>query len=777
MAWVTDPKSVSFSSIRSDLMTYLQSKSDYLRWKDFYNSSAGQVLIELIAGMGAMLQHKAVVGRRETFLPYMQNRSSAVARAEAGGYSCDRGKNVHLTFSITPNVTTSLSKYDVVGTVKDADIMLLDNYVLNAGVPMIISVVIGNLLYEDLVVPDSELQIFRFSDPYVTEDIQLQKGLYLTPGDPTTFNGSILNTSELIIDLLNNKYITLTNTLDAVDVMYLNNNSSDPYYYNTGDILRLYYIKAYDLTFQFTDLTFSYGTIHGYVYNGTTVWAPTTAYTTIDYVTPTLVANNSRNVRPYLFNNVIGGTSNGVGEPYWYTTVGLYTADISIPTPPTWTGPGTAFIVGDLVLPTVLNGYYYKVLSTAGGGVTGGVEPIWPVVVGSGVPSQVIDNPGANQIVWGCYNLMDYDMVTNTPIAYDLKYQVGYDYVAGDIITPTTQNGYYYTCAAPGGLATAPEPSPWGTVVGGNTADSGGFNWICALSCAWNCNNADVRDNNFIDVETLDEIKVNAPLHYESQFTVRARDDFMKIFKGLDSRMSDTNYQDITPAVVELTYVRTDAPTTFTNLQKQAFINTMNPHKALGIPDPLISDPSQIDFTLNFNVYMKYAGSYPTLSGIADIMSPYNLKFKNTLGRIDIFDIERQVEDLVYNNIEYVKKCVITINAPVWTPGTVYRRGDFVTPATPPVAGGYYIYECVRAGTSGMAEPGAWPIIISEDNIDDVAVGTAGVDVLDNGTLYWRCRQQVDTTTLGYTSTYNFLSSVSWKEYYSFLTNITIIPA
>jgi hypothetical protein len=52
-----------------------------------------------------------------------------------------------------------------------------------------------------------------------------------------------------------------------------------------------------------------------------------------------------------------------------------------------------------------------------------------------------------------------------------VAYAVG-DYVSGDLVLPSVANGYYYKVTT-SGTATV-QPSEWGTVIGGTTADGGG---------------------------------------------------------------------------------------------------------------------------------------------------------------------------------------------------------------------------------------------------------------------------------------------------------------
>lgn len=73
---------------------------------------------------------------------------------------------------------------------------------------------------------------------------------------------------------------------------------------------------------------------------------------------------------------------------------------VAFSSPATWSAV-TPHSVGDYVGPRATgsqNGYYFQVSSISGTGTTGSSEPTWPSTVGA----TVIDNPGANQIVWTC---------------------------------------------------------------------------------------------------------------------------------------------------------------------------------------------------------------------------------------------------------------------------------------------------------------------------------------------------------------------------------------
>lgn len=60
-----------------------------------------------------------------------------------------------------------------------------------------------------------------------------------------------------------------------------------------------------------------------------------------------------------------------------------------------WTA-ATAYAVGALVYPVTISEYaYFEAISTSGLGVSGGAEPVWTYD-----GSDVVDNAGANQVVW-----------------------------------------------------------------------------------------------------------------------------------------------------------------------------------------------------------------------------------------------------------------------------------------------------------------------------------------------------------------------------------------
>jgi hypothetical protein len=245
---IIDPSSVSFSQIKTDIIEYLNAKPEAAVWKDFYESGVGTTFIELLAGFATYNSYTTTVGRRETYLFHIENRSSGVAIAQSLGHSCFRGKNVHLSLNITPSATEVITDMSVIGTYKEYSIVSIGSYALTVNIPITIEVVLGSLKSESIDIESDALKIFRFESILMSDDIQLK------------LNGNILPLSETILDLLEDRYVGLSNSLGALDIMYLNQGS---YKYVYGDTLILYYIELKEFTFSsISDLSLTNGIVN-----------------------------------------------------------------------------------------------------------------------------------------------------------------------------------------------------------------------------------------------------------------------------------------------------------------------------------------------------------------------------------------------------------------------------------------------------------------------------------------------------------------------------------
>jgi len=237
--FIIDPQSISFEEAKSDIENWLDTRPDSLKWEDYFKASAGQTIIELIAGAMTFSSYQIITGRREAYLPFAENRSSGVAIASQLGYSAFRGANANIKLHMTPLATKTYQKYEVIGSVLDYDLIVLDTTIVNAGTPTYVECVPGFIKTESLTVNSELLQTFRFTSANVSEDFRL----YL--------DGSEIVVTKNLVDLINDQFVQISNALGAFDLFYLNRGALK---YTTGDIYDLEFIELAEPEFTINDV-------------------------------------------------------------------------------------------------------------------------------------------------------------------------------------------------------------------------------------------------------------------------------------------------------------------------------------------------------------------------------------------------------------------------------------------------------------------------------------------------------------------------------------------
>lgn len=233
--FIISPYAISFTNIKNSLQSYIQNKSDVTStWKDFYTAGAGQTVLELDAAVAAFYAFHFIIGRRESFLTVAQNYNSVVGGALDKGYNCSRGHNVHIRIQIVSTKTQSLSKWSIVGSYGEYDVVLLEDAILNKGIATTIDCVIGNSSVQSVPIKTTDLQQFVFTAANTTDDVRL----ILTDRE--------VPFSTELKDAVNDNYIMLTNPYGSVDVFYLNNGN---YKYTVADTLNLQFIERNNITF------------------------------------------------------------------------------------------------------------------------------------------------------------------------------------------------------------------------------------------------------------------------------------------------------------------------------------------------------------------------------------------------------------------------------------------------------------------------------------------------------------------------------------------------
>jgi hypothetical protein len=660
--YIFDREQTSYLALFDEAKAYVLGKDTSDNFKDFYAGSIGSTLIELAAGFSEFNSYSSIVARRESYLSEARLIDSSIGIAQTLGYSTFRGNNVKLSLTITPTTTVTVNKFDIIGTVGNYDIISLDDYDLQYGTEITITVVLGVLKVTSVTVTDARTYDFRFVSDKISNDIMLK------------LDGTIVPTSNVLYDLINDKFVVLSNPLGGIDVRYLNRYQPNKWNQYTKYTFLDYVLPTYD-------------------------WRPTFHY----YVGQHVCKVSPTDALPIMYECIAEGTSNSK-EPVWNEVVDTTTSDgLSLK----WK------CIGRLT-----KQLYFKDI-TGGVNISGAIEPVWPISVNEKI------NDGNLQ--WICSATYEYSQYY-----YNTGSTLQLTYVELDDLT--------------------------------YSADS--------LALDVGTINSYSVENTFQDIESLKEIKKNAPLYNETRYVIRGREDYRKIFQMLMTNCVDTNGFDPIPAVVELTYIKDHTnkvwmPDTYYENGSEVIPTSGNGYiyKATtsgygglrkkgksGTTTPTWV-PSDITLTQGTD------GEYAPVPKVVDNQLVWVAKYKGNeaITQTWVANTEYYVGDIIITSNPYiyfeVQKCntepcwpttigqSVTDNAVIWTcvesiyfdgyeseywkQDHEFTLGTFVTPV---VDNGYF-YKCIKAGKSGSTEP-AWTCAICDS-------------IYDNE-VEWECYDKVD---------------------------------
>lgn len=180
-------------------------------------------------------------------------------------------------------------------------------------------------------------------------------------------------------------------------------------------------------------------------------------------------------------------------------------------------------------------------------------------------------------------------------------------------------------------------------------------------------------------IERLSSIKVNAPMSNETQALIRARNDAKKLTITNSSYLTSVNTRDLSPEVVEVTYIKSDF-TLLSQIEYTELYNYLYARRAFGIMMPVITPPVRGLLELDIQVRLSNPLVRNTvINSIANMVDLLQGRFIiNNDGepvQLDLEDIERQIEDLYGTKISR-----IYIKSPLYEVNNYYRVGQFIQP-------------------------------------------------------------------------------------------------
>ena len=207
-------------------------------------------------------------------------------------------------------------------------------------------------------------------------------------------------------------------------------------------------------------------------------------------------------------------------------------------------------------------------------------------------------------------------------------------------------------------------------------------------------------------VESINSIKVNAPLANEVQALLRARNDAQKLVQQYGKNyISAVNSRDISPEQIEVTYIKNDFSLLSDLEYKDLYNYIYNRTRPFGIQMPFISPPVRAILELEMDVKLSNPlvrnSVIESISSMVDTLE--NQFILDGQGDPTVVDIESIEEDI--ETLYGVKIARIYIKYPLYETNKFYRIGQFISIENTP--GMFKLEDIIKR--SGNSEP-HWPM-------------------------------------------------------------------
>ena len=228
----------------------------------------------------------------------------------------------------------------------------------------------------------------------------------------------------------------------------------------------------------------------------------------------------------------------------------------------------------------------------------------------------------------------------------------------------------------------------------------------------------------FLPFETVEEMKINAPLDHETQNLIRSKQDYANRLSEIVPAVIDANWEALTPTYTLITGLKNDF-TLVSASENEKVIELLKNENFFGTPLPDITHPRrevanlQIDLALN----VKYKNVSDINEDIDNILANY---YDAKLGyTFNTFDLERKIESLSYVKYARVGHVINTRK-----PDTNYQVGYILEND-----GQSYIASKIL-GMAGMSAP-SWNVPITAPSEIDTGMETK------DGSIIWRAYKQL----------------------------------
>ena len=168
--------SLSFENLKQDAVDYLKSLPEGTVFKDFYLSSNGSLLLDLLAGFSTWSAFKYMNNRGESYLDQARLRTSIVDLAKSKGIFVAPAIPMTLKITFTADETITIAKGDDLGQLNGYYLYASEEIFVETGNQYTVVVYMG--FVEEITITSNSSDYYqeiqaKFENPYITDYLEL----------------------------------------------------------------------------------------------------------------------------------------------------------------------------------------------------------------------------------------------------------------------------------------------------------------------------------------------------------------------------------------------------------------------------------------------------------------------------------------------------------------------------------------------------------------------------------------------------------------------------
>lgn len=151
----------------------------------------------------------------------------------------------------------------------------------------------------------------------------------------------------------------------------------------------------------------------------------------------------------------------------------------------------------------------------------------------------------------------------------------------------------------------------------------------------------------YIPPESVEQMKINAPLDHETQNLIRSKQDYANRLKQIIPSMVDANYEPLTPTYTLISGLKSDF-TLVTEDERETMSELLKEERFFGTPLPDVTHPRRE--VANLQISLALSNKYKNIADInLDVENILAGNYDSRLGStFNTYDLERKIEALSY---------------------------------------------------------------------------------------------------------------------------------